>query len=323
MAVSSRMRRTQLGREVTAGTAVAATTYWTGPTTKTDGSVITIVQEAIGQYADRGTTYLADLGVQGLTMENHPLNLEEILHIFEAGVDEVTPTGNDPYTYEYILPGGSTDAAVQTYTIEAGDSVQAEEMAYCIVTSFTISGGKNAALMAQANWQGRQWGTSTFTGALTVPTVEPIIFNTGALYLDDSGGTVGTTQVSSSFTSFTLTVQTGLGVFQTADGNLYFTAEKRINPSWTLAITAEHTSDWNISNERGNFRNRTMRLVQCDFTGTSSRQLTIDGAGIWTSFSDGDADGNAIINATMQGVNSSTDSLFLTTTIINGLASVP
>jgi hypothetical protein len=325
MAVSSRLKQTQLGREDTPGSAVAATARWTGPAVREDGRVIEIVKEAIGQYADRGTTYIADLGVQGLAMEAHPISYEELLHILEAGIDEVSPvSGNGaPYTSQYDLPGGGTDATVKTYTIETDDGVQVEEMAYCFVESFELRGAANGALQLTAKWRGRQWAGTTITGSLSLPSVEVILFNKGKLYIDDSGGSVGSNQIANSFAEFALSVKTGLEALQTGEGNLYFSLAKRVKPEVTLSITAEHTSDWNAAGEAADFRAGNIRLVRIIFTGSSNRQLTIDLAGIWKTYAWGDRDGNSVITGTMEAVNSATDSLFLTMEVVHNLSAVP
>lgn len=323
MAVSSRTFQTQLGREATAGAAVDATARWTGPVEMQDDREVVIVEEDIGQYVDRGTSYIAKLGAT-INFADHPLNLEEILHPLEAGLGTVSPSGSGPYTYAYTLPGGTSDNTIKTYTIENGDATNAEEAEYCFVETITIKGGPNEPVMLSSTWKGRQVSDSAFTAALSLPTVEPILFNTGVLYIDDGGGTIGSTQVSNSFLSFSLEIKTGLLALQTAEGQLYFTLSKRDRPAATLTITAEHDSTWDPTGEKAAWRAKTTRLVRIRFTGTSSRQLTIDLAGLWTTFGAlQDQDGNSVIEGTMQAINSATDSLFFEIEVINNLAAVP
>lgn len=324
MGISVRTKQTQLGRETTAGTAVAATTRWTGPCAMTDPRVIEIVEESIGQYADRGVSYIADLGEQTLAMESHPASFEEILHTFEAGLKTVSPIGADPYTYSYVLPGSTTDETIKTYTLETGDGVQAYEMAYAFVTSLELSGGPAAALMHAATWRGRQWGSSTFTPALSLPSPEIILFPEGKLYIDAVGDTIGTTQVSASFVEFNLAVDTGLRIVPVSDGELYFLAHKRGKPKVTLSITAEHTAaNWDADSEYANFIAKTPRQVRVEFDGTNSRKLTLDLAGLWTAYTWGDRDGNRIVTATMEAVRDATAALFFEAVVINKLATVP
>jgi hypothetical protein len=151
-----------------------------------------------------------------------------------------------------------------------------------------------------------------------------MIFNTGTLYIDDSGGSVGGTQVSSSFRSFSLDVTTGAQPVQTGDGNLYFTFHKIVNPEVTLEITAEHTADWDSAGEKANWRNETVRLVRVQFNGSSGRRLHIDIVGKWITFSAiEEEDGNSVLTGTLKGHYESTDDLGLTFTMANALAAMP
>jgi hypothetical protein len=324
MAVSKRTAFCQFGAEATAGTAVPADYRWDGPTTQEDGRVVTMVEQAMGEYADKGKSYIASLGLQGLTMESHPVTYEQLLHILEAGIDEYTPTSGNgaPYTSDYVLPAGAVDLTPKSYTIETGDATQAEEMAYCFVPSFELKGGADGALMLTAKWQGRQWASTTKTTPLSLPSSEEIIlFNTAVLYIDDSGGTIGTTQVSNSFAEFSLQVDTGLRAYQTGDGQLYFTAVKRVYPKVTLSLTAEHDSTWDASGEVNDFRTQAVRLIQIKFTGTTNRVMKIDLAGKWTKFAYGDRDGNSVVTGELQACDS--DSQFCSFNIVHNLAAVP
>lgn len=322
---SSATRVMQLGRESTAGTAVAATTIWRGKGSMENLQEVTPVEEDIGQYANELRAYIANAGAQ-VVMESTPATFEQLLHILEAGVQTVTPSGTEsPYTYSYSFPADTnSEPTIKTYTIEYGDSEDNDEAEYCFVESFELSGAADEAVMMSATWRGRQMSATARTGSLTLPSVEEILFNKGALYIDDSGGSVGSTQVSNSLLAFTLSVTTGWKAQPTSDGNLYFTFAKLTKPEITLSVTAEHTSDWDSAGEKAKWDGSTVRLYRLQFTGTSSRQLTIDAAGIYTSFSSiGDQDGDSILDAELMVGHSSDDSLHCDIEVKCALASVP
>jgi len=324
MSISSATAKCQLGRETTPGTAVAATTIWRGMTRMDDLRDIRRADEEVGRYAGRGRTYTASLGAQ-VNMPSQVATFEQILHIFEAGVQTVTPSGTEaPFTYSYAVSKAS-EATIKTYTLEVGDGEDAEEAEYCFVESFELTGSVDEALMVTATWRGRQVTQGiTFTAALTLPAIEEILFNEGKLYIDDSEGTIGTTQVSSSFKEFSLKVTTGWAAKTTGDGELYFTFHEMTRPAITLDITAEHTSDWDSAGEKAKWAAESWRLVRLQFDGTSSRQLTLDVAGKWDKFNAiEDGDGTRVLTGTMTVEDSSADSLFAEFEVKCALASVP
>jgi hypothetical protein len=177
--------------------------------------------------------------------------------------------------------------------------------------------------MLSSTWFGRSvTGGIVFTTGITRPAVEPIVFNTGRLYIDSN--TAGTTQVSSSFRSFNLDVQTGLQPIQTADGNLYFTFHKVVDPVVTLEITAEHTSDWDSAGEKNNWRNETDRIIRLRFNGTDGRRLHTDLYGKWETFSAiEEEDGNSVLTGTFRAHYDSTEDLGFTMNVVNELTALP
>jgi hypothetical protein len=151
---------------------------------------------------------------------------EQLPIILSAGIDDIVTgsvTGSTPqgYSYTYALPTTQAAAASETYTLEVGNNAEAYEMSYSFVTEFSLKGAINQALMMSANWQGRQKTSTAFTGALTAPTVEEILFNKGKLYYDAS--TIGSTLQAGSWLGFNQKTITGWKRVFTGDGQLYFT----------------------------------------------------------------------------------------------------
>lgn len=129
------LRKIQLGRETTAGTAVAATTVWRGLGTIEDQRETVFPEEDVGYLGGLDRNYIPVLEA-GLTMDPVPATFEQLPHILEAGVKTATPsqdgTAGSGYSYTYTLPTTSKNT-LKTYTIEGGDDQQAEEMEYSFV----------------------------------------------------------------------------------------------------------------------------------------------------------------------------------------------
>lgn len=326
------LRKLQLGRETTAGTAVAASTLWRGVGALKDNRPVTYVEEDIGIISGADRSYIAQIDGQ-ITLEETPANFEQIVHIFEAGIRTVgtgvaDSTGSGKiYAYPFATTAAPT---IKTYTIEGGDNQQAEEMEYSFVESFTITGEGGGPLNMSAEWRGRQVSNTTFTGAVAIPSVEDILFTKGKLYIDAIDGTIGTTLKSNLLIAATINVTTGIIPKFFADGNLYFSIHQFTMPEITLELTYEH--DGNAVAEKEIYRAGTPQLFRLEWVGSalttagnySNKTLIFDFAGKYEDWSAlEDRDGNSIVTATVRARYNATASKFAEFVVVNQLASVP
>lgn len=328
-------RKIQMGREVSAGTAVAATAVWRGTGTPEDSRELTWVPEDIGIAvpADRG--YFGSLGAL-FPFDETPATFEQLIHIGEAGIKTIGTGAADGAgsgkIYNFSTPT-TTANTIKTYTLEGGDDAGAEEMEYCFVQDFTLKGEPGQALMLQANWLGRQLAPTTFTGALTAPTVEDILFSKGKLYIEAIGGTYGATQKSNTLIGMNLNWKTGWVPSDPGDGNLYFMFHKYTPTNFLaeLGITFEHETT-SIA-EKVNWRAQTPRKIQLKFEGTALtsagtaytyKTLLINLAGKWRKFDKIDErNGNDIINATFEARYNATAASAGGIIVVNEVATVP
>lgn len=334
MAGIKALRKIQLGRESTAGTAVAATTRWRGMGTLEDLHPTVFPNEDVGLLSGTDRTYVPKYEA-GLAMDSVPATFEQLPHIPEAGIETATPAqdgSGSGYIYTYNLPT-TQGGTIKTYTIEGGDNEQAEEMEYSFVEGFQISGAAGEAWMMSADWKGRQITKTTFTaaGSATIPTVEEILMGGTKLYIDNADGTAGTTQVSSTFLDFTLDVTTGQQAVWTADGQKYFSFIKNVQPEYLLSMTFEHNSS-SVA-EKDNWIAETARLIQIKGEGStfttagtaySKKTAIITLAGKWENFEKiGENDGNDVIAATFRGRYNSDADMLGQIVIVNDLSALP
>ncbi len=326
------LRKIQLGVESAKGTAVAATALWRGQGVIEDQTEVMFPEEDIGYLSGIDRSYIPR-NMAAITFEQTPATFEQLGYILDAGVKTVSGVqdgaGTD-YIYTYTFPTTAANS-IKTYTIEGGDDQQAEEMEYAFVKSFTLAGAAGEAWTVTADWLGRQVSTTSFTGSISVPTVEEILFQKGKLYIDAIGGTIGSTQKSNTLLKAELAVTTGWQEYFTADGNLYFTAHKSTKPEVVLTLTFEH--DGTSVAEKANWLAETARLIRILVEGStvatpgttySNKTLIIDLAGKWERFEKLDEqDGNDIVAGRFRSAYDPTSASFAEIAIVNELSALP
>jgi len=322
------MNKTALGRESAFGTGVAATTLWRGPFSMVeDSSEVVTVDENVGLLVQAERTYFTK-HMGRLAMPSTELTFEQVCHILEAGVKTVTPTGT--YTRAYAYPTDNTVPTPKSYTIETYNNladVDALKMTGALVEEFTFEGNAREAWKMSSTWFGRRPVTTTPTALSTLVTVEEALIPKTLLYIDATGGTVGTTQKSGVFMGAQVRVKTGLIPLPVGDGNLYHATYKWTKPEITFTITMELEKDGAasmVSTERTAFTNRAVRLFKTKCTGSSSKEFTMNFAGVYDSIGDyTNAEGNTTVQLSGHAVYSSADTLFWTCTVVNSVAALP
>lgn len=263
------LRKAQIGLESSAGTAVAATAIYRGLAVIDDQSKPVFPVEDVGYLSGTNRAYIPKT-VVNVNMPDHEATFEQIGYILSAGVEDVvTGTSNggttNGYIYTYTFP---TTAAktLKSYTIEAGDNTQAEEVEYAQVRSFNLTGAAGEAVKLSADWFGRNRTKTTFT-SLSLTDVEEILFQNAKLYIDAAGGTIGATQATNTFLGFDLSVKTGVVPVWTGDGSKAFSFSKTVMPEILLKVTFEH--DAVAVARKDDFAAGTERLVSIVITGSA------------------------------------------------------
>lgn len=321
----------QMGREVTGGTPVAATTVWRGPFGSwEDERQREVVEEDIGVLAQTSRVYDTWLGVK-IPMPATVLTYEQGPHVFEAGIQKATPSGAGPYTRGYAYSLTDTPNAIQPYTLEVGNKLalaDLKKLPYAFVSEFTLSGKAKAAWEISSVWNAQQASPlAAFTAAIPAPTVKEAVFSSSKLYIDASGGTIGTTQILGTFMAAQIKVKTGIIPVPVGDGNLYYTALKYTRPQVTFKFTYELEQDGatsRVATERAAYESKATQLFRIEVPGPSPRNLKIDIAGRYTKVGgyEKEGDGNTVVSFEGNGDYSSADALFFAITNINSVATM-
>lgn len=327
-----RLRKIQLGKETTAGTAVAATTIWRGQGTIEDQREVVMPVEDVGLLSNTDRSYVPKL-LAAITLESTPATFEQLPHLLAMGIKNVVTGAADGggagkiYAYPFETTAPNT---IKSYTIEGGDNQQAEEMEYAFAESISLEGKGGEAWMMSAGVLGRQVQTSSFSGSATLPTVEEILFGKTKLYIDGAGGTAGTTLISNTMLGAKIDIKTGLTPKFTADGALYFSFEGHDGPEVQASLTFEHNGS--AVTEIGNWRSQTARQIRLLAEGTSftagtsysKKTMLIDLVGKWTKFEKiGEQDGNDIVTGTFVARYNATAAKFGQIIVVNTLTSLP
>jgi hypothetical protein len=240
MAGVKALRKMQIGRETTAGTAVAATVVWRGEGMGEDTRETVFSKEDVGILGGTDRAYQPKLQAD-IEFAETEATFEQVMYPLDAGIKTVSATTDGTSGKIWTYPFATTaQPTIKTGTIEFGDDAGAEEAEYCFAKEINFKGEAGAALMMSSKWIGRQVVPSTFTGALALPTVEEILFSNGKLYIDPVSTYPATTQISNQLVSMDLAIKTGLQEYHTASGALFFSAHKCVGPEVTLKLKFEH-----------------------------------------------------------------------------------
>jgi hypothetical protein len=328
------LRKIQMGAEGTAGTSTSATMVWRGVGTLQDDTVISPTVEDVGVLGGIDRIYEPQIesslamGATECTFEQLPYLLEGAIK--KVGTGAADGSGSDKiYTYPV---SSTTQATIQTYTIEGGDNTGAEKMSYGYVTDFQIDGQIYKSLTMTATWKARGTAPATFTAGKVPPTVDvPIMTGTAKLYIDPNSGTIGSTQISGSLRQLSIKVKSGLEPVPSVE-NLYYTTVALVDPQITGSMVLYW--DANAIAEKAAWLAQTLRQVQIVFQGPAVqtagsvytyKTLKIQMYGFyWTKFSSlGDVGGHNIVTSTFENRYDITKSNYCNFIVVNELANLP
>jgi hypothetical protein len=338
----TKLRQLQIGQEATPGTPATCTAVYRGPaSTIHDPTELIIPPEDVGykMQVDRG--YFASTLARYDAPETE-LTFEQVLYPLEAGIKTVSPSANGGTSTAYIYThpllstaGGFVKVAsslnpVKTMTLKGGNNQQAYAAEFCFVEEWTLSGAPGEALKHSHKWVGRQRTKTTFDSVgLTMP--EPVYFQKGKLFMDDSGGTIGTTQKAATWLGFSATIKTGWAAQFTGDGDMYFTFIKCGDPTLTGSLTLMYDDAGEAAEDK--YAAATTQLMRWLFAGSAlpgaggthtTKLFRLDQAVKIKSIEPLDGqDGRDVLTFNWEAVQGNAGQLTPTFTTVNLLAAVP
>lgn len=289
--------KVQYGKESTRGTAVAATKILLGkvPAVNSDRQPV-YPSEDVGIRADAVRAVVHQYLYNNTLSTEHGY-FQQLPALFGCGLkggvtaSEVTPSQGD-YLWTFT-PSLTAANNPDSLTIELGDDVQAFESEYAMFERIRISGQVSQGMDAspvnvEADFFGRQLTPTTFTGALSLPTAEPINAKLSRFYLDTAWSGVGGTEKTNILRGFDIEILTGVHPKFSGSGNKYFNTHGEGLIMATANFTLEGDSNANaIFNAQ---QSQALQVVRLKIGGGTigsgtPHSLSIDIGGTWESVS--------------------------------------
>ena len=188
---------TQIGVETTSGTGVAANK-------RLPSLDIEFSPEHTKQFF-RGSGYKFNtIGVMNKNWAvgsyKGPLNYAELAYVFSSYSNYAAPadvgTGGKGWTFNPDIDGEDT---IKSYTIERGDSTDANKMLYGVFNSADIEITRDSGTIS-GSVLGRAFSTgNSLTATPTTIANKPVSMNDMSIYLDSASGSLGSTKLTDVF----------------------------------------------------------------------------------------------------------------------------
>jgi len=244
--VTTALKRIQIGLESTRGTLVAADTVLLGALQYTD-------DRAFHMPEDEERNSLALLHRQteiakGTTLQfTGAVTFEQILQFLSMGVKgAITPTTptNGVLTRDWtFLPTLTALNAPDSFTFEYGDDQQEYECGYVMAEQLELAFAMGEVGQLSANLFGKATAKSTFTGALSAPTVEDVVSQTMKFYKDTSWANLGNTEKAAILANATIRIPTGFTKVPYGDGSTEWSTHGESKRAAEVEITLRHNAD--------------------------------------------------------------------------------
>ena len=227
MAGLTAFRRIQIGKESTRGTPIAATKILLGKLEYTPTlDFYNPIDEERNSLAAHHR--LSIVGQRADLKFDAAANYEQLIYFLamalKGGITASTPGGGVNSRDWTFNPSLTAVNAQNAYTFEYGDDQQEYESAFVMAKSLEFVYAMNAPVMLRADMFGYFPAKSTFTGALTVPTINDIISMKTKIYIDTTWAGLGTTQKTGALVSGNVKFNTGLQMTKYGDGALDFSS---------------------------------------------------------------------------------------------------
>lgn len=281
------LRKLQVGKEGTKGTAVTAGVILTGldgqmADTSTEQEKPLQYQTGLLPGSNQGSpVFVTDLFEVAF---NGEATFENLPYVLSAGWQGATPvTAGSGTTWTFPPPTTAANSN-KTLTVQTGDNTEQLKGAYGIIPEFELKGSVNDTLKLSGKIMGRSVtaGTGGFDAATPLAaTTMPV--NNFKIYYDPASGTIGTTQLSATIREFDVKAKSGFHLKQFADGVLYPTSDGQAQPDVEIDMVLEYNS--NAVSIRSDWKNKNQKRmrIQSGSSITALNTFNIDVAGYITN----------------------------------------
>lgn len=242
--------------------------------------------------------------------------------------------GGTPVAYTYTFNPTIASDDLKSATFEFGDSGNPYQISQMMVNSFTLrfdaDNDSEPGWMIDVELIGRDLTTTTFTGSLSDRSTEVILARGTKLYIDDAGGTIGSTQKTGSLIKASITVNNNIHFKAFAEDTTYVAANKVGRGQQT--IDAQFSYEFDADTEFAKFRSTdaAQRLIRLEQSGSlihsssnTYKRMRIDLYGYWNSWSRSDREGNLTADFGFAGFYDSSASKTFQIEIVNALSTLP
>jgi len=134
---------------------------------------------------------------------------EDSCYWLEGLMGIVTPTGSGPYTRTYTAPQSNSGvASPRLFTLYKGDNTDAYRMVGGLVSELTFNAASDGIGQVSGKLLGQQVQGGAVLASLADRSVNVVMGDHLALYLDAWGGTLGATPLTASSFAYTLHIDT-------------------------------------------------------------------------------------------------------------------
>ena len=249
------LSKLQFGLETVNGTAVAADTLLAGaeiPAVMPDRTP-TFPEDNLGVRA-RSSRVRTDQFLVNNTIRIPQAYFQALPILFSIGLQgNITPVEQNTPQADWLwtfLPSMTATNAIDSITLEAGDDTDAYEYEYVMAESIKLAGvvaqaGEEAPVEVSVDFFGRQTTKASFTGAISVPTMNDINAKFGRVYVDTTWAGRGTTEVTDLVRSWELEILTGVHPKFLGSANQFFDThgENFIDVMLTLLLEGNSKAD--------------------------------------------------------------------------------
>jgi hypothetical protein len=336
------LQKAQAGIESTRGTGVAATRKIYAQVTPSYDRPLMDFSDQTGTYFDRrrvayGREKVSFSAVDIATYEDLPWWLGLGLKGGVSGSSDGHSTA-PAVTYTFAPAADADD--LKSITLEYGEPGNVYESTQVMAQSWTLRGDADndnePGWMLDLSLIGRDRTTSSYTGSISDRTTEVILARGTKLFIDDAGGTIGTTQISGKLINFSITCELGLHLKAFMEDESTYAANK-VGRS-ALRVNGQFQFEFDSDTEFAKYRAATpaQRLIRLEREGSqvhaiqaspslpaTNRKATIDLWGYWNSFSHGDREGNMTATFGFAGFYDATAGKVIEVKVVNALTTLP